>query len=388
MSELITNVKSVFKQVLDYQPTHIIQAPGRVNLIGEHTDYNDGFVLPCAINYQTVVAAAKREDNLIRLVSVDYGNDTDEFDLSKPIEFLPGKMWANYIRGVVKFLLARGYTFSGADICVTGNVPQGAGLSSSAALEVVIGQTFKTLYDLDISQAEIALNGQQAENEFVGCNCGIMDQMISAKGEQNHAMLLDCRTLESQAVSMPEAMAVVIINSNKQRGLVDSEYNTRRLQCEQAAQIFGVKALRDVSIEEFNQNQQNLDDVVAKRARHVITENDRTLEAAKALRAQDMKRLGELMAESHASMRDDFEITVSEIDCLVDIVKDVIGDQGGVRMTGGGFGGCIVALIPPSLTDAVKQAVAEKYQLATGLQASIYVCQATAGAGVVEVLEH
>jgi galactokinase len=373
---------------LDYQPTHIIQAPGRVNLIGEHTDYNDGFVLPCAINYQTVVAAAKREDNLIRLVSVDYGNDTDEFDLSKPIEFLPGKMWANYIRGVVKFLLARGYTFSGADICVTGNVPQGAGLSSSAALEVVIGQTFKTLYDLDISQAEIALNGQQAENEFVGCNCGIMDQMISAKGEQNHAMLLDCRTLESQAVSMPEAMAVVIINSNKQRGLVDSEYNTRRLQCEQAAQIFGVKALRDVSIEEFNQNQQNLDDVVAKRARHVITENDRTLEAAKALRAQDMKRLGELMAESHASMRDDFEITVSEIDCLVDIVKDVIGDQGGVRMTGGGFGGCIVALIPPSLTDAVKQAVAEKYQLATGLQASIYVCQATAGAGVVEVLEH
>ncbi len=388
MSELITNVKSVFKQVLDYQPTHIIQAPGRVNLIGEHTDYNDGFVLPCAINYQTVVAAAKREDNLIRLVSVDYGNDTDEFDLSKPIEFLPGKMWANYIRGVVKFLLARGYTFSGADICVTGNVPQGAGLSSSAALEVVIGQTFKTLYDLDISQAEIALNGQQAENEFVGCNCGIMDQMISAKGEQNHAMLLDCRTLESEAVSMPEAMAVVIINSNKQRGLVDSEYNTRRLQCEKAAQVFGVKALRDVSIEEFNQNQQNLEDVVAKRARHVITENDRTLEAAKALRAQDMKRLGELMAESHASMRDDFEITVSEIDCLVDIVKDVIGDQGGVRMTGGGFGGCIVALIPPSLTDAVEQAVTEKYQAATGLQASIYVCQASAGSGVVEVLEH
>ncbi|WP_112481127.1 galactokinase [Vibrio variabilis] len=387
MSELITNVKSVFKQVLDYQPTHIIQAPGRVNLIGEHTDYNDGFVLPCAINYQTVVAAAKREDNLIRLVSVDYGNDTDEFDLSKPIEFLPGKMWANYIRGVVKFLLARGYTFSGADICVTGNVPQGAGLSSSAALEVVIGQTFKTLYDLNISQAEIALNGQQAENEFVGCNCGIMDQMISAKGEQNHAMLLDCRTLESESVSMPEDMAVVIINSNKQRGLVDSEYNTRRMQCEKAAQVFGVKALRDVSIKEFNQNQQSLEDVVAKRARHVITENDRTLEAAKALRAQDMKRLGELMAESHASMRDDFEITVSEIDCLVDIVKDVIGDQGGVRMTGGGFGGCIVALIPPSLTDAVEQAVTAKYQAATGLQASIYVCQASAGSGVVEVLE-
>ncbi|WP_318411416.1 galactokinase [Photobacterium leiognathi] len=381
MSDLISNVKHAFTAVLGYQPSHLIQAPGRVNLIGEHTDYNDGFVLPCAINYQTVVAAAPRTDNIIRVVSVDYDNATDEFDLTQPIEFQQDKMWANYIRGVVKCLLERGFTFTGADIAVTGNVPQGAGLSSSAALEVVIGQTFKVLYNLEISQADIALNGQQAENQFVGCNCGIMDQMISAEGRENHAMLLDCRSLETQAVSMPEDMAVVIINSNKKRGLVDSEYNTRRQQCEEAARIFGVKALRDVTIEQFNAKAHELDELVAKRARHVITENDRTVEAATALRNHDMKRMAELMAQSHASMRDDFEITVFEVDTLVEIVKDVIGEQGGVRMTGGGFGGCIVALVPPTLVDDVKAAVEAKYQAATGLKESIYVCQAKNGAG-------
>ncbi len=386
MSNLIQNVKASFEQVLGYAPSYIIQAPGRVNLIGEHTDYNDGFVLPCAINYQTVVAAAKRDDNIVRVVSVDYGNALDEFDITQEIAFRQDKMWANYIRGVVKCLLARGYQFTGADISVSGNVPQGAGLSSSAALEVVIGQTFKVLFNLEISQAEIALNGQQAENEFVGCNCGIMDQMISAEGRENHAMLLDCRSLDTQAVSMPEDMAVVIINSNKKRGLVDSEYNTRRQQCEQAAHIFGVKALRDVSIEQFNQQASQLDELVAKRARHVITENDRTVEAAQALRAHDMKRMGELMAQSHASMRDDFEITVKEIDVLVEMVKDVIGEQGGVRMTGGGFGGCIVALVPPGLVDEVKTVVEAKYQAATGLKESIYVCQAKEGAGLVEEL--
>ncbi|WP_318422265.1 galactokinase [Photobacterium leiognathi] len=381
MSDLISNVKHAFTAVLGYQPSHLIQAPGRVNLIGEHTDYNDGFVLPCAINYQTVVAAAPRTDNIIRVVSVDYDNATDEFDLTLAIEFQQDKMWANYIRGVVKCLLERGFTFTGADIAVTGNVPQGAGLSSSAALEVVIGQTFKVLYNLEISQADIALNGQQAENQFVGCNCGIMDQMISAEGRENHAMLLDCRSLETQAVSMPEDMAVVIINSNKKRGLVDSEYNTRRQQCEEAARIFGVKALRDVTIEQFNAKAHELDELVAKRARHVITENDRTVEAATALRNHDMKRMAELMAQSHASMRDDFEITVFEVDTLVEIVKDVIGEQGGVRMTGGGFGGCIVALVPPTLVDDVKAAVEAKYQAATGLKESIYVCQAKDGAG-------
>lgn len=384
MTNLIQNVKDAFNSVLSYAPTHIVQAPGRVNLIGEHTDYNDGFVLPCAINYQTVVAAAKRDDNIVRVVSVDYGNETDEFDITQEITFQENKMWANYIRGVVKCLIGRGFEFKGADISVSGNVPQGAGLSSSAALEVVIGQTFKELYNLNISQAEVALNGQQAENEFVGCNCGIMDQMVSAEGNENHAMLLDCRSLETTAVAMPEDMSVVIINSNKKRGLVDSEYNTRREQCEEAARIFGVKALRDVSIDMFNAKAHELDEMVAKRARHVITENDRTEEAAKVLASGDMKRMAVLMAESHASMRDDFEITVKEVDALVDIVKNVIGENGGVRMTGGGFGGCIVALVPPALVNEVKAAVEELYESATGLKESIYVCQAKNGAGLVE----
>lgn len=359
MTTLSNSVKASFSRVLGYEATHLIQAPGRVNLIGEHTDYNDGFVLPCAINYQTVVAAATRDDNIVRVVSVDYDNEIDEFDLTEEILFQENRMWANYIRGVVKCLRGRGYEFKGADISVSGNVPQGAGLSSSAALEVVIGQTFKELYKLDISQAEVALNGQQAENEFVGCNCGIMDQLISAEGKEHHALLIDCRSLETQAVSMPTDMSVVIINSNKKRGLVDSEYNARREQCEEAARVFNVKALRDVTIEQFEARETELTPVVADRARHVITENDRTLEAAKALKLGDMKRMGELMAQSHASMRDDFEITVKEIDTLVDMVKEVIGDKGGVRMTGGGFGGCIVALVPPALVDNVKETIQE-----------------------------
>lgn len=383
MSALIENVKSTFETLFRYAASYIIQAPGRVNLIGEHTDYNDGFVLPCAINYQAVVAAAKRNDNIVRVISVDYDNQEDQFDLTETIEFQEGRMWANYIRGVVKCLLGRGYKFQGADIVVSGNVPQGAGLSSSAALEVVIGQTFKTLYNLDISQADVALNGQQAENEFVGCNCGIMDQLISAQGKADHSLLIDCRSLQTKAVSMPQDMSIVIINSNKKRGLVDSEYNTRREQCEQAAAFFGVKALRDVTIEQFNARADGLDEIVVKRARHVITENDRTQKAAQALIDGDMTLMGQLMAESHASMRDDFEITVKEVDTLVEIVKQQIGDLGGVRMTGGGFGGCIVALVPPTLVAPIKKAVEAQYESVTGLKESIYVCQAKNGAGII-----
>ncbi|YCA17199.1 galactokinase [Vibrio sp. AK197] len=383
MSDPVSNVSASFETMFGAKPQFLVQAPGRVNLIGEHTDYNDGFVLPCAINYQTVVAASRREDSLVRVVSADYQNQLDEFDLTQPIEFQADKMWANYIRGVVKCLLERDLTLGGLDLAVSGNVPQGAGLSSSAALEVVIGQTFKELYQLNLSQAEIALNGQKAENEFVGCNCGIMDQLISAEGVENHALLIDCRTLATKPVSMPKELVVVIINSNKQRGLVDSEYNMRREQCEQAAQAFGVPALRDISLAQFELNKASLSPVVAKRARHVITENARTIEAAKALEEGNIAHLGALMAQSHASMRDDFEITVPEIDTLVEIVQGVIGDQGGVRMTGGGFGGCVVSLVVPELVEAVTSAVAEQYQAATGLKETIYVCQAHTGAGLV-----
>lgn len=384
MQALINNVTRSFSSIFGYAPTHFIQAPGRVNLIGEHTDYNDGFVLPCAINYQMVVAAAKREDNIIRVIAVDYQNEVDEFSLDNTIEFLPNKMWANYVRGVIHFLQQDNYSFHGMDIAISGNVPQGAGLSSSAALEVAIGQTLKTLYQLPISQKEIALNGQKAENQFVGCNCGIMDQLISACGEENHALLIDCRSLETSAVTMPENMVVMIINTNKKRGLVDSEYNTRRQQCEEAAQILNVTALRDATLEDLLTKKALMSDVVYRRARHVITENSRTLEAADALREGDLTTLSQLMMQSHHSMRDDFEITVKEVDSLVEIVKSVIGDRGGVRMTGGGFGGCVVALVTPDLVDKVIDSVKAQYEAKTGLKETIYVCSASQGAGYSE----
>jgi galactokinase len=373
---------ALFSERFGYAPELTIQAPGRVNLIGEHTDYNDGFVLPCAIDYQTVIACAKRNDRQIRVIAADYDNQQDQFSLDSPIVSHPNQRWSDYVRGVIKHLQQRNADFGGADLVISGNVPQGAGLSSSASLEVAVGQAMQALYQLPLDGVALALNGQEAENQFVGCNCGIMDQLISALGEKDHALLIDCRSLATRAVSVPEDIAVVIINSNVKRGLVDSEYNTRRQQCEAAARFFGVKALRDVSPDLFFSIQHELDPIVAKRARHVISENDRTLAAADALAAGDMRLMGRLMAESHASMRDDFEITVPPIDRLVDIVKAVIGEQGGVRMTGGGFGGCIVALMPQALVAPVREAVAREYPLQTnGLKETFYVCKASEGAG-------
>ena len=378
---LKTTTQQIFTDTFGYAPTHAIQAPGRVNLIGEHTDYNDGFVLPCAIDYQTVIACAKRDDRQVRVVAVDYDNQQDSFSLDEPILSVKEPMWANYVRGVVKHLQQRDASFGGVDMVIAGDVPQGAGLSSSASLEVAVGTVFQQLYHLKLDGAAIAVNGQEAENQFVGCNCGIMDQLISALGKKDHAMLLDCRTLGTRPVSMPKDIAVVIINSNFRRNLVGSEYNTRREQCETGARFFAQPALRDVDIEQFKAVEHELDPQVAKRVRHVLTENARTLEAADALSKGDLKRMGELMAESHASMRDDFEITVPPIDALVEIVKAEIGERGGVRMTGGGFGGCVVALMPFDLVDRVKAAVAEQYEAKTGIKETFYVCTASEGAG-------
>ncbi len=228
-------VHAVFQNSFGCEPDLYVRAPGRVNLIGEHTDYNDGFVLPCAIDYETVVALQRRDDDKVVVVAADYANQRDEFSLSQPIEAHADQLWSNYIRGVVKYLLEKGLSLKGLNMVVSGNVPQGAGLSSSASLEVAIGQAFNDAYQLGLTPAAIALNGQEAENKFVGCNCGIMDQMISASGEKDHALLLDCRSLETRLVKMPDDLAVLIVHSNVKRGLVDSEYNTRRAQCESAA---------------------------------------------------------------------------------------------------------------------------------------------------------
>jgi len=369
-----------FAEQFGYPATHTVQAPGRVNLIGEHTDYNDGFVLPCAINFQTVISGARRDDGIIRVVAADYDNQQDSFSLNEPIEHHPSQQWSNYVRGVIKYLQLRTDILGGADLVISGNVPQGAGLSSSASLEVAVGKALQQLYQLPLNGTELALNGQQAENHFVGCNCGIMDQLISALGEKDHALLIDCRSLETKAVPLPKGVAVIIINSNFKRTLVGSEYNTRREQCEIGARFFDKPALRDVEWSEFERRAHQPDPLVAKRVRHILTENLRTQEAANALASGDLVRMGQLMADSHASMRDDFEITVPQIDTLVNIVKCTIGAAGGVRMTGGGFGGCIVALVPDALVEDVRQAVAEQYEICTGIKETFYVCQATEGA--------
>ncbi len=376
------NARDAFITAFGTTPALAVQAPGRVNLIGEHTDYNDGFVLPCAIDYRTVISGSPRDDGQVRVIAADYAGEGDEFSLTAAIEPRYDRLWANYVRGVVKYLQEAGHSLRGADLAVSGNIPQGAGLSSSASLEVATGQFFKALGGLDIDPTELALIGQRAENRFVGCNCGIMDQLISARGEAGHALLIDCRSLATQSVAIPEGIAVLIINSNVQRGLVGSEYNTRRRQCEEAARFFGVKALRDVDLSTYAAMAASLGPVVARRARHIITDSQRALDLAAALPAGDMRRIGQLMADSHASMRDDFEITCPQVDALVDIVKEVIGDAGGVRMTGGGFGGCVVSLVPDALVAPVRTAVSDRYPAATGLRGAIYVCHPSAGAGI------
>jgi galactokinase len=381
-SPLISSLTAAFERSFQGAPDMLVQAPGRVNLIGEHTDYNDGFVLPCAIDFHTLVAARARSDRVVRVVALDYADQLDEFSLDTPIVPREDAPWANYVRGVVQMLLAHGVVLGGADLALAGNVPQGAGLSSSASLEVAVGQAFKGLYRLDgLSPTDLALIAQRAENQFVGCNCGIMDQLISARGQQGHALLIDCRSLHTQAVPMPQDMAVMIIHSRVRRGLVESEYNTRRAQCEQAARHYGVAALRDLTVAQLQAGSQGLDAVAYRRARHVVTENQRTVDAAAALAAHDMRAMGQLMAQSHVSMRDDFQITVPAIDALVDIAQNAIGPEGGARMTGGGFGGCVVALVPQALVAHVRSAVQAQYRSPQGELAQIHVCSPSAGAG-------
>jgi galactokinase len=365
------------------EPTLLVQAPGRVNLIGEHTDYNDGFVLPCAIDFRTAVAARPRSDGRVRVLALDLGAAWDEFEVDQP--FQPQNDWSAYPRGFVAAWRAAGHALGGADLVITGDVPQGAGLSSSASLLVAIGQAFKALQGLDaLTGPAIALLAQKAENDYVGCHCGIMDQMVSACGQPDHAVLLDCRSLETVAVPLPPSLAVLILHSNVKRGLVGSAYNERRAQCEAAARFYGVPALRDLTEAQLGSAAPaGLDAVAWRRARHVVTENARTLAASDALRDGDLVKLGALMAASHESMRDDFEITVPPVDELVSLVHSCLGGEGGVRMTGGGFGGCIVAVTTPARAEAAVAHVLAHYRSPEGLPATPYLCHASAGAGPV-----
>ena len=371
-----------FERHFDATPAQLSIAPGRVNLIGEHTDYNDGFVFPVAINFHTCVAASPRSDRTISVVALDEGSQKVEFDIDAAAHFDTTAPWSNYVRGVVAELRATNFTLTGANLAISGNVPLGAGLSSSAALEISLIAALTGLSHEHISAADAARIGQAAENNFVGCQCGIMDQMISAAGSADHALLLDCRDLTMTPTPLPQHLAIVVINSNLQRALVDGEYNTRREQCEAAAAHFNVSALRDLSLDQLLEEQHKLDPLVFRRARHVVTENKRTLDMRTALTAGDMAGVSKLMADSHLSMRNDFEITTPEIDGLVEIVDEVIGTQGGVRMTGGGFGGCCVALMPKDLVSGALAAVEERYPTIANRDAQAFVCEATNGAFV------
>lgn len=374
-----------FTEHYGYNAEQTVFAPGRVNIIGEHTDYNDGFVMPCAINYGMAVSFAKRNDSIWRVYAIDI-NEQDEFDLSQDFTQSDHK-WANYVRGVVKYIQEQCPEFKqGADLVMTSDVPMSSGLSSSAALEISIGKTCQVLGNLPLSLAQIALIGQKAENKFVGANCGNMDQLTSALGQKDHLVMIDCRSLEITPTPVPQGYSIAIINSNVKHDLVTGEYNSRRQECEQAAKFFGVKALRDVTPEQFHARENELkaeSELAYKRAKHVVYEDQRVLDAVVALKANDMVKLGHLMDESHDSMRDDFEITIPEIDYLVELAQVAIGKNGGARMTGGGFGGCIVCLVPNEKVEALRQLIADNYEKQTGIKETFYLCTASDGVRVV-----
>ena len=378
---LAGQVLTHFAQLMGAAPDLAVGAPGRVNLIGEHTDYNDGFVLPAAIGLQSIVAVRRRSDSIVRLIAADFGDAVSEFDLAAPIAPDTAQPWSNYIRGVAATMQSDGVEFRGLDMLVAGDIPQGSGLSSSASLSVASAMAFGGLFAPGrFDPTAIALIAQRAECDFVGMRCGNMDQLASAHGLAGHALLIDCRSLDVRPVALPHGLAMLIVHSGIRRGLVDGAYNERRAQCERVAGHFGVAALRDVTPSALDAARGDLDPTAWRRARHVVTENERTLAAAKAMEAGDLILLGELMALSHASMREDFEITTPAIDRLVAELQRVIGGRGGARMTGGGFGGAVVALVEADAVAAVTAHVQATYHTPEGQRPAIMVERASAGA--------
>lgn len=382
--------KIYVKQFPNSLPTIVASAPGRVNLLGEHTDYNDGFVLPLAIDAQITFVGAPNNTNKVNLYSADF-KALDSFAL-EDIKLVQKNTWSNYIRGVCAMLIAAGHPLAGMNIVLQGNVPLGAGLSSSAALEVAAALFIQELNQLKIDRVELVKIAQKAENDFVGVNCGIMDQFISMMGEKDHALFLDCRTLEYQLVEAPFAKAgysLVVINSGVKRGLVDSEYNLRRSQCEEAVKALRkdlpqITALRDVTIQDFDLIKA-LPSELRKRAMHVVTENQRVIDGVKALRENDLKTFGRLLNESHESLRSDYEVSCFELDLLVQLTRSISGTIG-ARMTGAGFGGSMIALTAQDQVEDLKEKINKEYQKQTGITPEIFIFNAAQGARIIEYI--
>lgn len=360
-------------------PSLLVRAPGRVNLIGEHTDYNDGFVMPMAINRAVWIASRPRDDNKISLYSLDF-DETISFDIN---DLEKGEHSATeYIKGVAWAMQEAGYTIGGFEGTMKGDVPIGSGLSSSAALELAAFRTFATQSHIEWDVTKFALLAQKVENKWLGVNSGIMDQLISAAGDEGHALLIDCRSLEMERFPLPPNTSIVVLDTGTRRKLIDNAYNERRAQCEAAAKHFGVDALRDVSIETFESHRAGLDIVVESRAKHVITENDRVMEAKAAMLAGDAPTLGKLLNASHISLRDDYEVSSDALNAIVEAAQAHDACYG-ARMTGAGFGGCAVALVDSAQIDDFVQQVEAAYTAATPHTPAIYVTDATAGAAVV-----
>jgi galactokinase len=367
---------------------HVVRAPGRVNLIGEHTDYNDGFVFPMAIEPEVRIVCRGRDDATVRLASTLYPNQVATFSVAEKIR--PGeRKWANYCKGVAAEMVAAGIPLVGMEALISNTLPVGGGLSSSAALEVAMGQALLTLAGVEMDRARLALLAQKAEHDFAGVPVGIMDQTIVASGRSGHVMLLDCRDLSRQFVALDEKeVRVAIVNSMVKHELSGGEYANRRRECEEGVKFFRqhnpeIRALRDVSISQLNATQGKLSDVIMRRCRHVVTENARTTEAAAKLGRRDYEEVGELMLESHDSLRRDYEVTVPELDYLVEQAMHVRGVYG-ARMTGGGFGGCIVALVQPRAVDPLREHLITKYSEQFGRQPVMFVTSATSGVSVIE----
>jgi galactokinase len=373
------DVAAAFQSRFGQLPRWIVRAPGRVNVIGEHTDYNDGFVLPLAIDRAVWIGLRPRDDRCVAVYSIDF-NQAGGFSLDE-LRHQPAG-WIEYVKGTVWALQEAGHRLSGWEGVMMGDVPLGASLSSSAAVEMATARACAVAGGLDWDPTAMAKLGQRAENQWVGVNCGIMDQLISAAGRAGHALLIDCRTLAAEPVPLPSGVAVAVLDTSMRRGLVDSAYNQRRSQCEAAARFFNVPALRDVTAARFRQSAEGLDAVTRRRARHVITENDRTLEAADAMRRGDAVALGGLLDQSHESLRDDYEVSSDALNAMVECASAHAACFG-ARMTGAGFGGCAMALIRAEAADDFVQRTSTAYQQRTGLTPAAYVCQATNGAEVV-----
>ena len=381
-------LRRTFQELYRQRP-RLFRAPGRVNLIGEHTDYNDGFVLPMALERETVVAGTARNDRIVRVHALDL-DEQAEFDLDRPGERRRG-LWLDYVEGVAQALVRRSVRLNGADLAIRSDVPVGAGLSSSAALEISTGLALISLSGSEIDRVQLALAGQEAEHTYVGANVGIMDQFIAALGRAGHALLIDCRALQTTLISVDTARTLVVIcDTRVKHELATSEYNERRAVCEQGVEILqrealpGIRALRDVTVAAFARYEQLLPESVRRRCRHVVTENARTLAAADALKADRLAEMGRLMYESHESLRRDYEVSCRELDALVEIAASRADITLGARMTGGGFGGCTVNLVRRDALDEFKAFVTREYACRTGHEPIIYISEAGDGAQEIE----